>query len=176
MLGYYWLVFTLVNFTAVAEVTVVERIGEDKRDSVSVKSLAVPCGYSVLRQKEANILQSAITLAVQLKSLVDNPATFFVYYHRLSPNVIKVADWRNPWVFPSAHFLAQTPPCVLGKRIHIVFALSKGDIEHELTLRCTLKPKGWEFESTDTPCIEEIDNPPAVHRITGKPVRRSMQK
>lgn len=40
LLSHYWLVFTLVEFTAITKETVVERIGEDKCDFIPVESLA----------------------------------------------------------------------------------------------------------------------------------------
>ena len=56
LLGYDWLVFTLVYLTQVAEVSIVEGVGEDKRDFVSVESLAslgdegscANCGFVIM--------------------------------------------------------------------------------------------------------------------------------
>ena len=99
--------------------------------------------------------------------MAGNSWLFLVYDHRFSPLIVQVAKRCERGIFTSSDFLAESSFCILGKRIHIVFALSKGDIEHELSLRGTLKPERREFESTYTPSIEEIDDLAAVHTISG---------
>src|SRR3989339_859124 len=122
------------------------------------------------RQKVSNIFESFVAVGIQLERLTSQYSLFLVYDNGLSPRVVEIPKGSTRWVFPTANFLAKSPLRIFGKRIHIVFALSKGDIEHELTLWRTLKPECREFESTYTPCIEEIDNFSAVHTIASQSI------
>ncbi|MBM3257353.1 MAG: hypothetical protein FJY98_03475 [Candidatus Liptonbacteria bacterium] len=67
--------------------------------------------------------------------------------------------------------MAQTTLRVFGKRIHIVFALPKYNVQHKFSLRGIFKPQRWKFERLNTPAIQEINYFPAVHRIARQSIR-----
>src|SRR3989338_10851966 len=95
----------------------------------------------VLRQKFSNIFQSLIALRIKFKSLANHRSLLFIHDNRFITRVIDIANWRKAWIFASFNFLAQSSFSIFGKRIHIVFALPKGDVEHELSLRGIFHPK-----------------------------------
>ncbi|OGZ21121.1 MAG: hypothetical protein A3C48_01935 [Candidatus Nealsonbacteria bacterium RIFCSPHIGHO2_02_FULL_38_75] len=61
--------------------------------------------------------------------------------------------------------MAQTTLRVFGKRIHIVFALPKSDIQHKFSLRRWFKPKLWKLQRRNTPAINKVNYLSAVNRI-----------
>ncbi|OHA21174.1 MAG: hypothetical protein A2W52_04105 [Candidatus Taylorbacteria bacterium RIFCSPHIGHO2_02_49_25] len=67
--------------------------------------------------------------------------------------------------------MAQSSFRILGKRIHIVFALPKGDIEHELALRGVFAPKGRKLQARKFFAVQEEDKQSSVHRIARQSVR-----
>ncbi|HWO06997.1 MAG TPA: hypothetical protein VNM40_00225 [Candidatus Paceibacterota bacterium] len=66
--------------------------------------------------------------------------------------------------------MAQTTFCVFGKRIHIVFALPKDDVQHKFSLWRIFKPQRRKFERGELAGIKQVDNTPAVHRIARQSV------
>jgi len=66
--------------------------------------------------------------------------------------------------------LAQSSLCIFGKRIHIVFALPKGDIEHELSLRGIFVPKLREFEGRKSTAVQKVNYLSSVNRIARQSV------
>ncbi|MDD4466968.1 MAG: hypothetical protein PHQ08_00760 [Candidatus Pacebacteria bacterium] len=66
--------------------------------------------------------------------------------------------------------MAQPSLCVFGKRIHIVFALPKGDVEHELSLSRVFIPKLRKFKRSKSTAVQEIDYLSAINRIARQSV------
>ena len=64
LLGYDWLVATLVHFPKISEVPVVERVFQNGCHSVDVDSLASVADDAVILEERGDILQSAIALGV----------------------------------------------------------------------------------------------------------------
>ncbi|MBU4369139.1 hypothetical protein KKG58_00040 [Patescibacteria group bacterium] len=67
--------------------------------------------------------------------------------------------------------MAQTTLRIFGKRIHIIFALPKGNVQHELALWRRFKPKLRKLQRHNTPAIYEVDNLASVHRIARYTIR-----
>ena len=129
-----WLVLALVQFFRVAKQSSVKRIGKDKSRPRLVDSLSAAGKYPALRQKVAYIFQSSVAGGVILKSRFDNFCFLAVNNYGFVSNIIYISNRRNARILAPTDFLAQTTLGIFGKRIHIVFALPKGDIEHELSL------------------------------------------
>ncbi|OGD40945.1 hypothetical protein A3K28_00020 [Candidatus Azambacteria bacterium RIFOXYB1_FULL_40_33] len=67
--------------------------------------------------------------------------------------------------------MAQTTLRVFGKRIHIVFALPKNDVQHKFSLRRIFKPQRWKLQARKFADVQKVNDTPAVHRITRQSVR-----
>ncbi|OGM97906.1 MAG: hypothetical protein A2735_03025 [Candidatus Yanofskybacteria bacterium RIFCSPHIGHO2_01_FULL_41_21] len=107
--------------------------------------------------------------------MANNPSFLAVNNDRFSSYIIYVADRRNARIFAPSHFLAQTTLRVFGKRIHIVFALPKSDIQHKFSLRRWLKPELREFQRCNMPAINEINDLSTIYRIARQSVRMPSQ-
>ncbi|MBI2577843.1 MAG: hypothetical protein HYV77_03315 [Candidatus Wildermuthbacteria bacterium] len=66
--------------------------------------------------------------------------------------------------------MAQSSPDIFAQGIDVVFALPEGDIEHELSLRCWLKPECGKLQNHNAPAIQEIYNPAPINRIARQSV------
>ncbi|MDP3980892.1 MAG: hypothetical protein Q8Q33_05720 [Chlamydiota bacterium] len=97
--------------------------------------------------------------------MANNPSFLAVNNYGFSTNIVYIANRRNARIFASTDFLAQTPLGVFGKRIHIVFALPKCDIQHKFSLWRWLKPKLRKLQRHNTPAINEINYLSTVNRI-----------
>ncbi|OGR51805.1 MAG: hypothetical protein A2049_11715 [Elusimicrobia bacterium GWA2_62_23] len=60
---------------------------------------------------------------------------------------------------------------VFRKVINIVFALAKGDGQHELALWRGVEPEGRELQGRYLADVHQVDKPPAVYGVAGQPVR-----
>ena len=146
LLADHWLVDSLEQLASVLEVTVVERVREDIGNSRWVDALSGAGSDPALRQKVRNVLQSLITFGIQLKGSFDNSSMSFVNMDGFGARVIQISDWSKGRVLASSNFLSETTFRVLGKRVYIVFALAKGQIEHEFALGGGFEPEGGKFE------------------------------
>ncbi|MFA5813617.1 MAG: hypothetical protein WC862_03855 [Patescibacteria group bacterium] len=133
-------------------------------------SLSAAGKYPALRQKVRDIFQSSVAGSVKFKSGFDNFRFLSIHHDCLGANIVDIANRRNARIFASSDFLAQTTLRVFGKRIHIVFALPKSDIQHKFSLRRWFKPKLRKLQRRNTPAINEINNLSAVHRIARQSV------
>src|SRR3989338_7411454 len=129
----------------------------------------------MLRQKFSNVFQPFIALRVEFKSLANHWGLLFVYYNSFVARIVYVAHWRKAWIFTSFHFLAQTSFSIFGKRIHIVFALPKGDVEHKFSLRGIFRPESWKFQYRQMPAIQKINYFSTINRIARQSIRMPSQ-
>src|SRR3989344_8394275 len=59
---------------------------------------------------------------------------------------------------------------ILGKIINVVFALPKGNVQHEFSLRCIFKPVGRKFQVFNLSCVQEVDNLSSIYGISGETI------
>ncbi|OHB23206.1 MAG: hypothetical protein A2939_02210 [Parcubacteria group bacterium RIFCSPLOWO2_01_FULL_48_18] len=128
-------------------------------------SLSTAGHNPALRQKIRDIFKSSVACGVKFKNCFNNFRFLSINYNTFVSHIIDIANRRNAGIFASSYFLAQTPLGVFGKRINIVFALPKGDIEHKFSLRRWLKPELREFQRRNTPAINEINDLSTINRI-----------
>ncbi|MFH1968642.1 MAG: hypothetical protein ABIJ84_04610 [bacterium] len=133
-------------------------------------SLSATGHNPALRQKVRDIFKPSVASGVIFKGGFDNFRFLFVNDNGFISHIVYVANRRNARIFAPTDFLAQTTLGVFRKRIHVVFALPKSDIQHKFSLRRWFKPKLREFQSRNTPAINEIDYLSAVHRIARQPI------
>src|SRR3989338_380965 len=74
-----------------------------------------------------------IALGVKLKCLANDRRTLFIYDDRFITRVIDISNWSQRRIFAPSHFLAQSSFSIFGKRIYIVFALPKSDVQHKFS-------------------------------------------
>ncbi len=128
-------------------------------------SLSAAGIYPALRQKVGDIFQPFIVLRVKLKRRLDNFCFLFVHDDLFVSHVVNIANRRNALIFASPDFLAQTTLRVFKKRIHILFALHKSDIDHKFFLWRWFKPKLRKFQRHNTLAINKVNDFSTVHRI-----------
>ncbi|MEK7535708.1 MAG: hypothetical protein AAB590_01690 [Patescibacteria group bacterium] len=116
-----------------------------------------------MRQKVRDIFKPRTTLGIELKGRTDNLGELAINHYCLGARIIKIANRCRTRILTPLHLLAQSSLGVLGKRIHIVFALTKGNIEHELTLRGILHPKRRELEARKNSRIKQVDQSSPVY-------------
>ncbi|MEK7501749.1 MAG: hypothetical protein AAB629_02385, partial [Patescibacteria group bacterium] len=63
---------------------------------------------------------------------------------------------------------------ILAQIIHIVFALPKGNVQHEFSLWRIFEPVSWKFQVLNFSCVQEVDNLSSVYGISGETIRLSM--
>src|SRR3990167_3078784 len=136
-----------VDFTTIFKQSDIKRIGEDKRRFGFGDSLSGSSCNAGFRQKRRHIFQSHISFRVFLKSQAHDTRFFLFYHNRFCSRIVEISHWRLAWEYTHAYFLAKPTLRVLGKRIHIVFALYKGHRKRKFALWRTFKPKLWEFEA-----------------------------
>ncbi|MFZ3069144.1 MAG: hypothetical protein WA052_02390 [Microgenomates group bacterium] len=68
------------------------------------------------------------------------------------------------------NLLAKTTLNILREIIDIVFGLTESEVEHELSLRSVIKPKGRKLEVKELPCVEKIDEVTAINAVSGQPI------
>ncbi|OGI66688.1 hypothetical protein A2823_01205 [Candidatus Nomurabacteria bacterium RIFCSPHIGHO2_01_FULL_41_91] len=118
-----------------------------------------------MRQKVTHVFKPSVAGGVILKRRLDNFRLLTVNNNTFISHIVDISNGRNARILASSHFLAQTTLRVFGKRIHIVFALPKSDVQHKFSLRCWFKPKLRKLQRRNTPAINQIDYLSAVHRI-----------
>ncbi|HEY4477080.1 MAG TPA: hypothetical protein VJB56_00455 [Candidatus Paceibacterota bacterium] len=128
-------------------------------------SLSATGHNPTLRQKVAHIFKPSVAGGVILKNGFDNFCFLAVNNNTFCPHIVDIANRRNARIFSASHFLAQTTLRVFGKRIHIVFALPKCDIQHKFSLRRWFKPELRKFQRRNMPAINEINNLATINRI-----------
>src|SRR3989338_2205127 len=170
-LCHYWLVLTFVYFAIVSEVSVVERIGEDKGRAGNVDSLSIFCNEVVALKIFSDTLQCLVAFRVQLKRVANNRRGLFVHDNRFRSRVVDISHGGKTWIFAAPHFLAQPSFCIFGKRIHIIFALPESHIQHELSLRSAIAPKSRKLQARKFFCIEEINYSSTINTISCETIR-----
>ncbi|OGN16616.1 MAG: hypothetical protein A3C81_02520 [Candidatus Yanofskybacteria bacterium RIFCSPHIGHO2_02_FULL_46_19] len=106
-----------------------------------------------------------IALGVKLKCLANDRRTLFIYDDRFITRVIDISNWSQRRIFAPSHFLAQSSFSIFGKRIYIVFALPKSDVQHKFSLWCRFKPELHKFQCHKSTCVHKINYFSTVNRI-----------
>ncbi|HOI42174.1 MAG TPA: hypothetical protein PK523_04440 [Elusimicrobiales bacterium] len=107
--------------------------------------------------------QRVIACGVKLKGLPDKDRPVFIRIDRLGVLVVDVTERGAGGPDTIAKFLAEASLDVLREVVHIVLRLPEGDRQHELALRCGVKPKGRELQGGDLADVHQIDNAPAIY-------------
>src|SRR3989338_9172738 len=63
---------------------------------------------------------------------------------------------------------------ILCEIINIVFALSKGNVQHKFSLWSIFKPVGWKFQVLNFSCVQQINDLASIYAISGETIRLSM--
>src|SRR3989344_5919725 len=85
--------------------------------------------------------------------------------------IIFLSKWGETGPDTFAKFCSMPTLNILGKIINIVFALPKGNVQHEFSLRSILEPVGWKFQILYLSCVQKIDNLSSVYGISGETIR-----
>jgi len=63
--------------------------------------------------------------------------------------------------------LAETSFDIFTEVVDIVFGLTESEVEHELSLRSVIEPKGRKLEVKELAGVEQIDEVSAVNAVSG---------
>ena len=66
-----------------------------------------------------------------------------------------------------SYFLAETSFDIFTEVVDIVFGLTESEVEHELSLRSVIEPKGRKLEVKELAGVEQIDEVSAVNAVSG---------
>ncbi|HPA25513.1 MAG TPA: hypothetical protein PLK76_02015 [bacterium] len=133
-------------------------------------SLSTFRNEAILLKIFSDVLECLIAFCVEFKGAANDGRGLFVHDNSFCPRIIKITNWSKRGIFTAPYFLAQPSFRIFGKRIHIIFALPEGNVEHKFPLRSCFKPKCGKFQHCQVPAVQEINYLAAINRIARQSV------
>src|SRR3989344_2915625 len=116
-------------------------------------------------------MKGIVSGGVKLKHLLNLWSLSEVYVYPTCFWIIGIANRSPTRPYAISDFLSQSSLNILSQIIYKIFTLAKGNVEHEQTLRCWLKPKSGKFEGLNQAAINEMNYLSAIHAISCKTIR-----
>ncbi|MGA2442183.1 MAG: hypothetical protein ABSH08_14610 [Tepidisphaeraceae bacterium] len=107
---------------------------------------------------------------VQFKGHCDERAFLGIDDDGAELGFIEVSDRRLATPNAGSGLLPLAPSDVDRAIVGIILRLAEGEVEHQFALGRRLKPKAAKPEIGDFVFVDEVDDPPAVEGVAGKPV------
>lgn len=110
-------------------------------------------GKAELLHALANFIERIVAGCVKLEGLTHEFGFFGNNRNAAIIPVIEVSNWWAIRPNSVSQLLSNTTLDVFGEVINVIFALAKGDVEHELSMRRWIKAERWKPQVLDVASI-----------------------
>ena len=159
-----------VQFAAIEEMAVVERIGEKIHDRREMERSPVLGSKAEREHLVADRRERVVSGRKQFEGFLRFEKRLRIGFDSPQARLVEIAERSFAGKHAVPYLLPDAAQDILAEVVAVILGLPEGDREHEFPLRRGFKPKRREFERHDLYGINKVDDLSAVYRIASQPV------